>query len=45
MVAKYILIFLLFFLPILVLPFGVSPFEIPKVIGAEILVELEILKH
>lgn len=38
--AKYILASLLFLLPLLVLPFGASPFEIPKVIVAEILIEI-----
>ncbi len=40
---KLILISLLFFLPLLVLPFGTSPFEIPKVIAGEVLIELLLL--
>lgn len=35
----YLLAFLLFFLPLVVLPFGISPYEIPKVILAEVGIE------
>lgn len=36
----YIIFFLLFFLPLIVLPTGISPFESSKVIVAEIVIEL-----
>jgi hypothetical protein len=39
-VASYIITFLLFLLPFIILPFGASVFEIPKVIVAEIGIEL-----
>lgn len=38
--ATIILAFLLFFLPFVVIPFGISPFEFPKVIAAEIGIEI-----
>lgn len=38
--SAYIVFFLLFFLPLLVLPLTNSPFEAPKVILAEILIEI-----
>jgi len=37
---KYIIVFLLFLLPLIFFPFGTSPFEIPKIIFAEIGIEL-----
>jgi len=42
---QIILVFLLFFLPFVALPFGISPFESPKVILAEILIEILLLLH
>lgn len=40
MLVTYIISFLLFFLPLVVLPIGISPFETPKVILAEMVIEL-----
>lgn len=37
---RILIIFLLFFLSFIILPFGVSPFEIPKVICAEIVIDI-----
>lgn len=38
--SRILITFLLFGLPLVVLPFGISPFEIPKVILAQIAIEL-----
>lgn len=39
MIAKYVILALVFYLPFLILPFGISYFEIPKVIAIELGVE------
>ena len=38
--AAYLVVFLLFFLPLIVIPAGFSPFETPKVILAEAVIEI-----
>lgn len=38
--AAHLIFFLLFFLPLVVIPVGISPFETPKVILAQILIEV-----
>lgn len=38
--SAYLLAFLVFFLHIVVIPIGISPFEVPKVIAAEVLIDL-----
>lgn len=37
---SYFIQFLLFFLPLIVFPFGISPFEIPKVILVEAVIDM-----
>jgi len=41
--VKYLLSILLFFLPFLVLPFGISPYESPKVVVGELLLIILVL--
>lgn len=38
--TTFLLVFLLFFLPFVFWPFGISPFEAPKVIAAQIAIEI-----
>lgn len=41
--SAYLVIFLLFFLNLIVIPIGISPFETPKVIVAEIIIDFLLL--